>query len=160
MSDDRYLQSLGVKPDAEARELLFVVREEESANIGVLSNKTENASGVMRDERGRLLPGSRIPGSGRKSKAYESQLVESLRKALPPDKLEWWIDKALKIAEYQQSARGIIAVLEFATSYAAGKPVQQVVRDTGKTELLEQLLTDDKPLLPDVEPTETQDKNG
>ncbi len=161
MSDDRYLQSLGIKPDAEARELLFVVREEEAANIGVLSDNTKKENGVSRGARGRWLPGQSGNPAGRKSRQYEKDMIDAVRRALTPENIESWINRALELADSQNSARGIVAVLELGLAYGAGKPVQQVVRDTGKTELLQELLSNDAPLLPpEPEPTETQDKNG
>ena len=125
--------------------------ESEKEGVGVQQDNVQEAWGVWRDEKGRLLPGSRVRGSGRKSRQYEKDMIAAIREALPSDEIKRWINRALELAEQQNSARGIINVLDFATSYAAGKPVQQVSVDAGRTELLEQLLSGDngEPLLPE-----------
>ena len=145
--------------DTEQR-LEFVVKEEEDAKIGVHLDKTQKQNGVARDERGRLLPGSTLNGAGRKSRQYERDMIEAVKNVLTPENIEFYLNKALELAIDQKSARGILATLELGLAYGAGKPVQQVVRDTGKTELLQELLAGDKPLLPpEPEQPETQDKS-
>ena len=160
MNNDQYLMSLGIKPDQDSRDVLFEVQQE-SEEIGVLSNKTKENRGDIRDHRGKWLPGARVPGAGRKSRQYERDMVEAIKRVLTPENIEKYLNIGLDLAVDQKSTRGIIAVLELGLAYGAGKPVQQVVGDSGKTELLEQLLSSDKPLLPpETDLAITQDKKG
>jgi hypothetical protein len=80
---------------------------------------------------GRLLPGHPgLPGAGRPAREREKAVLDAIRDAIPPEEIKANLRKALEIAIEQKSARGIIAVLEFAAGYAVGKPVQRV--DVGK----------------------------
>lgn len=122
----------------------------EAGTVGVQTDKSEAKTGAMRDSRGRLLPGARVPGVGRKSKAYEQSVVDALKASLPPEKLQYWVDKALEIAIAQQSTRGIVAVLQFAMDYGIGKPRQAINVTTSKAdEIMDMIQHDDTPLLPE-----------
>lgn len=134
----------------EGTEEVLTVEVEEEGAVGVLPNKTHTEMGAIRDEKGRLLPGVRLPGAGRKSRQYEKDMINAVKDVLTPENIKHYLTTALDLAVSQQSARGIVAVLTLGMAYGAGKPVQQVTVDNGKTELLEQLLRNDgEPLLPD-----------
>lgn len=151
MSGDQYLQSIGVKPDEDSRELLFTVMSEEAVKEGVPSDKIEKLEGGAKKRPApphAWKPGQSGNPQGRKSRQYERDMVESIKRVLTPENIEKYLNIGLDLAVEQRSTRGIIAVLELGLAYGAGKPVQQVVGDSGKTELLEQLLASDKPLLP------------
>ena len=59
------------------------------------------------------------------------------------------LDTAYRIAVEMKSSRGIVAAVTPIMEYGLGKPIQQVVHEAGRTELLEQLFeAKDTPLLP------------
>ncbi len=79
-----------------------------------------------RDERGRLLPGNTGNPNGRPKRETEQSILDAIRRALPPEVIEAKIKRALEIAEETNSARGMIAVLEFAAAYSLGRPTVRV----------------------------------
>ena len=136
----------------EGTEEVFTVEVEDEGAVGVQIDKNgEEQGGSETKISKKWYKGMPTPNpKGRPTRQFEKDVLDSLRRALPPEKLEFWIERALELANSQQSARGIIAVLSFAYEYSIGRPVQQMSVDTGKTELLEQLLRNDgEPLLPD-----------
>ena len=142
--------------------LEFVVKEEDTAKIGVPFDNIEKENGGAKKRPApphAWKPGQSGNPAGRKSRQYEKDMLDAIKNVLTPENIEFYLSKALELAIDQKSARGILATLELGLAYGAGKPVQQVVRDTGKTELLQELLAGDKPLLPpEPEQPETQDK--
>lgn len=75
-----------------------------------------------RDNRGRFQPGN--PGStGRKPRAHEQAVLDSLRSSFPPERIISILERALKIAEEQNSSRSMIAVAVEVLDRVLGKPV-------------------------------------
>ena len=141
----------------EGTEEVLTVEEEEEGVVDVQSDKTETKNGGYRDTKGRFLPGNPAVGAGRKSRQYEKDMINAVKDVLTPENIRHYLTTALDLAVSQQSARGIVAVLTLGMAYGAGKPVQQVTVDNGKTELLEQLLHNDgEPLLPDPASIKTE----
>lgn len=87
-----------------------------------------------RDERGRFLPGS-SGGPGRPSRRREEELLQAIKAAFPPEVLTEKLQRALEMAEAQQSPRGMVAVLSFAAAYSLGKPTQRIETDRGEERL-------------------------
>jgi hypothetical protein len=84
-----------------------------------------------RDENGRFLPGHSLGKlGGRPRKAQELAILDSIRSTFPPDVVAEKLRKAMQLAEEQNSARGMVAVLEFAANYTLGKPVQRIQQES------------------------------
>ena len=83
-----------------------------------------------RDANGRFLPGVVNPSPGRPAKAQELAILDAIRSTFPPEVVADKLRKAMAIAEEQDSARGMVAVLEFAANYTLGKPVQRIVQES------------------------------
>lgn len=120
---------------------------------GVLERiiETQN-TGIIRGERGKLLKGTApLPGAGR-PKVSRPNIAQKIWDRYTTDELLDRLDEAYRIAVSQRSPRGIVSATVPILEYGIGKPVQQVLVDAGRTELLEQLIadTDSKPLLPDA----------
>lgn len=97
--------------------------------LSAAANATETGD---RDSSGRFLPGHSVGKlGGRPSKAQELAMLDAIRTSLPPEKVQEHINKALQLAVSQNSARGIIAVLEFAAGYSLGKPTQRIINEQG-----------------------------
>lgn len=94
-----------------------------------------------RDENGQFLPGHTLKSPGRPRKEQELAVLHAITSALTPEEIKDAVVKALTIAINQNSARGIVAVLELLTSYAVGKPTQrlQVTGQDTLADVLEQL---------------------
>lgn len=110
-----------------------------------------NTPQVLRDDKGRLLPGTMaVPGSGRKTKATEDAYLVAIKQAMSPEQLTEALQTAYDLAVELKSPRSILAVVELIAAYGLGKPTQTLLtgHDSSKTELLERLLSSDKPLLP------------
>jgi hypothetical protein len=89
-----------------------------------------------RDLLGRFAPGW-AGGPGRPSKAQEQAFLDAIRASMTPGEVTAYIRKALQLAEEQNSARGLVAVLEFVRDSTSGRPVQ---REPEQTDALEVLL--------------------
>lgn len=113
-----------------------------------------NEPQVLRDDKGRLLPGTRgLPGNGRKPKATEDAYLVAIKAAMSPEQLTEALQTALDLAIELKSPRSVLAVVEVVAGYGLGKPTQRIATvDNGKTALLEELLRNDgEPLFPDLE---------
>lgn len=80
---------------------------------------------------GRWRKGTSGNPNGRPSKAQELAMLDAIKSTFPPELVREKLAKALELAEKQNSARGMVAVLEFAANYALGKPVQRVQQEQG-----------------------------
>ena len=58
-------------------------------------------------------------------------ILDSIRSTFPPDVVAEHLRTAMRLATEQNSARGIVAVLEFAAGYTLGKPIQRIVTTEG-----------------------------
>ena len=119
--------------------------------------KETSTMNVLRDERGRLLPGTPpVPGSGRKTKAQEDAYLVAIKAAMTPEQLTEALQTALDLAIELKSPRAILVVVEVVANYGLGKPTQTVIkrRDSSKDALIAALLQDDNdPLLPAADGT-------
>lgn len=119
----------------------------ETGEIGVQSRESEIA---MRGERGKFLPGHpATPGGGRKPIDRTPDIRAAIWKRYTLEEIFSRLDTAYRIAVEMKSSRGIVAAVTPIMEYGLGKPIQQVVHEAGRTELLEQLFeAKDTPLLP------------
>ena len=78
-----------------------------------------------RDKSGKFLPGN-SGGPGRPKREHETAVLDALRGSFPPERLIAVLEDALQIAQSQNSARGMLAVVEFIAGYALGKPIARV----------------------------------
>ncbi len=119
----------------------------ETGGIGVQSRESEIA---MRGERGKFLPGHpATPGGGRKPIDRTPDIRAAIWKRYTLEEIFGRLDTAYRIAVEMKSSRGIVAAVTPIMEYGLGKPIQQVVHEAGRTELLEQLFeAKDTPLLP------------
>jgi hypothetical protein len=124
-----------------------VSKEGGSAQI----KQNSNGGPPGRAPNGQILPGTVIPGVGRKPKAVEKAYLDAIRNALPPEQMESVIAEALQLARDTRSWRGLLEVVQFAASYGAGKPTQKMVTTDGNLEQLLAALSSDVPLLPAVD---------
>lgn len=109
---------------------------------------------VLRDERGRLLPGTPpVPGSGRKTKAQEDAYLVAIKNAMSPEQLTEALQTAYDLAVELKSPRSILAVCEIVANYGLGRPTQTIIkrRDSSKDALIEALLSDSSPILPEAD---------
>lgn len=120
---------------------------QEGGEIGVQSRESEIA---MRGERGKFLPGHpATPGGGRKPIDRTPDIRAAIWKRYTLEEIFSRLDTAYRIAVEMKSSRGIVAAVTPIMEYGLGKPIQQVVHEAGRTELLEQLFeAKDTPLLP------------
>lgn len=96
-----------------------------------------------RDEKGRFTKGN-PGGPGRPKRAEEIALLDAISTTFPPELVQQTLQDALRLAKEQNSARGMIAVLEFAANYALGKPVQRTQEvQGGLSSILEELDLDE-----------------
>lgn len=109
---------------------------------------TQPATGgiVRQPDSSKFAPGNK--SGGRKTKALEHAYLDAMRNALPPERIEELLERALDLAESSRSWRGIVEVITLAMSYGAGKPVSKTVHTDGNLAELLAALQDDKPLLP------------
>lgn len=115
----------GVGPFDNLPEWQIVPDGVETADKGLSApiNAKENGG---RSETGQFLPGHSIKSPGRPKKADELAILNAIRGSFPPEKVKAYLTTAMRLAEEQNSARGMLAVLEFAASYTLGKPVQRI----------------------------------
>ncbi len=109
-----------------------------------------NGGSPGRAPNGQILPGTVIPGVGRKPKAVEKAYLDAVRDALPPEEIAALLKEALNLARDTRSWRGMAEVISIALAYGAGKPTQKMVTSDGNLETLLAALASDAPLLPDV----------
>lgn len=93
-----------------------------------------SAPTVTKDSRGRWLPGVSGNPAGGRPKAQETAYLNAIKLAVPPEQVTEYLRKALDLAVKQNSARGIIAVLEFIRDTTLGTPVRRTVTATTKLE--------------------------
>ena len=110
----------------------------------------QNAMGSPpgRAPNGQILPGTVVPGAGRKPKAVEKAYLDAVRDALPPEEIASLLKEALNLARDTRSWRGMAEIISIALSYGAGKPTQKTVTTDGNLEQLLAALASDAPLLP------------
>jgi len=80
---------------------------------------------------------------GRPKKAQELAILDAIRATFPPEQIAEYLQAAMRIAHEQNSARGMMAVLEFAAGYALGKPVQRIQQESGGLAEVLDLLPED-----------------
>ena len=123
----------------------------ETAGIGVQSQISRND---FRGENGQLMAGHPVlPGAGRPKGSGIADKTPDIRAAIwkryTLEEIFGRLDTAYRIAVEMKSSRGIVAAVTPIMEYGLGKPIQQVVHEAGRTELLEQLFeAKDTPLLP------------
>jgi len=119
----------------------------ETAGIGV---QKRNSEIVMRGECGKFAPGHPpTPGAGRPPIDRTPDIRAAIWKRYTLEEIFSRLDTAYRIAVEMKSSRGIVAAVTPIMEYGLGKPIQQVVHEAGRTELLEQLFeAKDTPLLP------------
>lgn len=123
----------------------------ETGEIGVQSQVSRND---FRGENGQLMAGHpALPGSGRPKGSGIADKTPDIRAAIwkryTLEEIFSRLDTAYRIAVEMKSSRGIVAAVTPIMEYGLGKPIQQVVHEAGRTELLEQLFeAKDTPLLP------------
>lgn len=79
------------------------------------------------------------PGRPKKSEQETATLL-AIKAAFTPAELTDYLRDALAIAKAQQSARGMIAVLEFVANYVIGKPIQRIeTQSSGLMEVIAML---------------------
>lgn len=125
----------------------------------VFSQGNQETKQGGRDAHGRWLPGT-VTGGHRPSNKTIKTIKQVIRDRYTLEQLLGRLDEAYNIALMQKSPRGMINATIPILEYSEGKPVQQVVIEAGRTDLLEQLLQSDRPLLPEPEPVlqiETKD---
>lgn len=110
--------------------------------------QNSNGGPPGRAPNGQILPGTVVPGAGRKPKAVEKAYLDAIRESLPPEQMAAVITEALQLARDTRSWRGLLEVVQFAASYGAGKPTQKTVTTDGNLEQLLAALASDAPLLP------------
>lgn len=123
---------------------------ERSGEAGKIGVQSRNSEIVMRGECGKFAPGHPpTPGAGRPPIDRTPDIRAAIWKRYTLEEIFSRLDTAYQIAVKQQSARGIVAAVTPIMEYGLGKPIQQVVHEAGRTELLEQLFeAKDTPLLP------------
>jgi len=94
-----------------------------------------------------------LPGAGRPKGSGIADKTPDIRAAIwkryTLEEIFGRLDTAYRIAVEMKSSRGIVAAVTPIMEYGLGKPIQQVVHEAGRTELLEQLFeAKDTPLLP------------
>ena len=120
----------------------------QGAGEGVIERNTENK---MRGVAGKFMPGHpATPGAGRKRRDLPD-VREYFRENYTLEELFGRLNAAYDVAARLNSSKGMIAATELILAYGLGKPVQQVVHEAKRSELLELLAADDTPLLPDKE---------
>ena len=97
---------------------------------GVSARESAKETGG-RDSAGRFLPGVVNKSPGHPTKAQELAILDSIRSTFPPDVVAEHLRTAMRLATEQNSARGIVAVLEFAAGYTLGRPIQRVITTEG-----------------------------
>lgn len=142
---------LGTVPDGAERSReagsRAAAEKQQSGDIGVQSRDSEI---VMRGERGKFAPGHPpTPGGGRPPVDKTPDIRAAIWKRYTLEEIFGRLDTAYRIAVEMKSSRGIVAAVTPIMEYGLGKPIQQVVHEAGRTELLEQLFeAKDTPLLP------------
>jgi len=121
--------------------------QQQSGEIGV---QKRNSEIVMRGECGKFAPGHPpTPGAGRPPIDRTPDIRAAIWKRYTLEEIFSRLDTAYRIAVEMKSSRGIVAAVTPIMEYGLGKPIQQVVHEAGRTELLEQLFeAKDTPLLP------------
>lgn len=76
-------------------------------------------------------PGQSGNPNGRPTKARELAILDAITNAFTPEEITTHLREAMKVAKDKDSARGIVAVLEFMADRAVGKPVQRIETDSG-----------------------------
>jgi hypothetical protein len=78
-------------------------------------------------QRGRpWLPGQSGNPAGRPTKARELAILHAISNAFSPEQIDEHLNRAMEIAIAQNSARSIVAILEFQADRTIGKPVQRI----------------------------------
>lgn len=109
------------------------------AGEGLGASVSMNGTGG-RNKLGHWLPGTSGNPRGRPSKAAELAMLDAINSAFTPEEVTQHLKDAMKLAKEQNSARSIVAVLEFINDRTMGKPIQRVQReDGGLVDILEQL---------------------
>lgn len=85
-----------------------------------MSNQTPT-----RNSNGHWLPGASGNPKGRPTKAQELAVLNAITSTFTPEQVQEYLQKAMKLAEEQNSARAMIAILEFCANYTIGKPTQR-----------------------------------
>jgi hypothetical protein len=93
------------------------------SGIGLKEGVTAPINSIRNGD-GRFAKGH-AGGPGRPSKAKEIAMLEAIRSTFTPERVAQHLNDAMDIAVRTNSARGIVAVLEFAANYTMGKPVQR-----------------------------------
>ncbi len=97
---------------------------------------------------GRFVSGNRAGvGHGRPPRAKEQEMLDAIRDTFSADELQSVLREALAIARQTQSARGLLAVVEFCADRALGRPAVTITsKPTDRFEvLLAQLGSNDRP---------------
>lgn len=109
----------------------------------VTEKKNVNSHVIMRNERGRFLPGYTANPLGKPRKAPEhAGFLAAINRTMPPNRVESLLEQAIAISMSTHSWRGIVAVLEFCANYQVGKPIQRSITanaTSALTEVLESL---------------------
>jgi len=140
----------GSRESAEGQQEAVADGAERSGEAGGIGVQSRDSEIVMRGERGKFAPGHPpTPGGGRPPVDKTPDIRAAIWKRYTLEEIFGRLDTAYQIAVKQQSARGIVAAVTPIMEYGLGKPIQQVVHEAGRTELLEQLFeAKDTPLLP------------
>ena len=100
------------------------------AEEGLSTSLSTNGTGG-RDATGKWLPGVSGNPKGRPNKAEELKMLDAIRSTFTPEETTAHLRRAMQLAIEQNSARGIVAVLEFMHDRTIGKPVQRVIQEGG-----------------------------
>lgn len=152
---DGNAESLGyvgyVGKEREEREGKVEVKSAESEGKEVYSHALASAKvgEIVRDERGRWLPGHapKPPAPRRKPKEEEKALLAALSEALPASDVPGHIEQCIKWAYEYKSPKLLMEILKFKYDRVIGTPVQRSLSASGKLETLLDMvsnLDDDK----------------
>ena len=100
---------------------------------------------IVRDEKGRFVPGASANPAGRSPKVTEEAYLTAIREAVSPEDLKALMKEAVKIAREAGSWRGVVAVAELAAAYGLGKPVQRVIQQSGNVDAIMAILAGSVP---------------
>lgn len=102
------------------------------------ASTSEKQGAVVRDGRGRWLPGHapKPPAPRRKPRANEQALIAALNEALPAEKVKDHLDQCVTWAYEYRSPKLLMQVLQFHYSYTLGMPVQRSITASTKLETL------------------------